>query len=168
MKQNFLLRFLLLLVAQILLCNYFHVTQYIMLSILPAMILCLPTKTGTTAAMFIAFASALAVDFLAEGLIGINAIALVPVALCRRELCRAIFGSELIVRGDAFSISRNGAVKVIFALTVVQSLFLLVYLWADGAAARPLMFNALRFACSLVAGVLLSIPVTRILCPEDR
>lgn len=168
MKQNFFLRFLLLLVAQILLCNYFHVTQYIMLSILPAMILCLPTRMGTVPAMLIAFVSALAVDFLAEGLVGINAIALVPVALCRRELCRAIFGSELIVRGDAFSISRNGAVKVIFALTVVQSLFLLVYLWADGAAVRPLMFNALRFACSLVAGVLLSIPVTRILCPEDR
>ena len=168
MKHNFFIRYFLLLAAQILLCGYFHLTPYIMLSILPAMVLCIPTRIGTTPAMVIAFLSALAVDFLAEGLPGINALALVPVAFCRKTLCGLIFGSELLVREDSFSIAKYGALKVIFAISVVQALFLLVYLWADGGGARPLGFNLLRFVCSLAAGILLSVPVTHVLCPDDR
>lgn len=168
MKQNFFLRYMVLLVVQILLCNFFHLTPYIMLSILPAMVLCIPARLGTIPALFIAFASALAVDVLAEGLPGINVLALVPVAYCRRGIWRLIFGAELLARGEDFSIGKNGAAKVIFSIFLAQSLFLLVYIWADGSGARPFVFNLLRFVFSLAAGILVSFPVAYVLCPDDR
>ena len=40
-KSNFFLVYLLLTVAQILICNYFHLTPYVTLSLLPVMVLCL-------------------------------------------------------------------------------------------------------------------------------
>lgn len=80
MKQNYFLMFLLILGVQLLICNYLHITAYLTLSLLPCAILLLPTKVGTTASMLIAFASGLTVDVLAEGVVGLNALALVPVA----------------------------------------------------------------------------------------
>ena len=169
MKQNnFPIAYVLMVVAQILICNYFHLSQYVVLSILPVIVLCIPTKVGTFAAMCIAFATGLSVDWLAEGVIGLNTLALVPVALIRKDLITLIFGEELFERKEAFTIRKYGIGKVSFSLLTVQALFLLIYIWADGANLRPFSFNLLRFGLSLLAGYLLSLLVVDITAPDDR
>lgn len=168
MKNHFLLYYLLLIVAQMLICNYLHLTVYITPSLLPALVLCLPAKVKTAAALPVAFLTGLAVDLIAEGAPGLNAFALLPVALLRRSICDFIFGEEVVVRGEDFSIRKYGLLKVLFAIFLVQCLFLALYLWADGAMVRPLTFNLIRFAASLAAGMLLSIPVVNLLTPDDR
>ena len=82
-ETRFLVNFLLLLIVQICIANFFRLSQYVMLSILPAMILLIPIRHGTIPALFIAFATAVAVDLLSDGLLGLNVLALVPVAFCR-------------------------------------------------------------------------------------
>ena len=164
-KSYTTLVYLLLVVVQILLCNYFHVTPYITLSILPIMILCLPLKISTVAAMIIAFVTGLSVDFLAEGLIGINALALVPVAYVRKSLIGFVFGEDLISRGEDFSIRKNGLGEVSMAILLVQSLFLIA---ADGAGTRPFWFNAARFGASLAAGYLVALLLVDTLVPDSR
>ncbi|MBQ1750806.1 MAG: hypothetical protein II130_07440 [Bacteroidales bacterium] len=167
-KSYTTLVYLLLVVVQILLCNYFHVTPYITLSILPIMILCLPLKISTVAAMIIAFVTGLSVDFLAEGLIGINALALVPVAYVRKSLIGFVFGEDLISRGEDFSIRKNGLGEVSMAILLVQSLFLIIYIAADGAGTRPFWFNAARFGASLAAGYLVALLLVDTLVPDSR
>ena len=167
-KSYTTLVYLLLVVVQILLCNYFHVTPYITLSILPIMILCLPLKISTVAAMIIAFVTGLSVDFLAEGLIGINALALVPVAYVRKSLIGFVFGEDLISRGEDFSIRKNGLGEVSMAILLVQSLFLIIYIAADGAGTRPFWFNAARFGTSLAAGYLVALLLVDTLVPDSR
>lgn len=168
MKQNYFIMFFLTLCAQLLICNYFHISAYISLSILPVAILCLPTKIGAAGTMLIAFATGLGTDFLAEGLIGLNAAALVPVAACKRFICDSVFGKELILLGEDISMRKHGIGKVTFALLIVQGIFLIVYIWADGGPARPLAFNLIRFAASLVAGVGLSLVVAHMMDPNER
>ena len=168
MKQKFFIRYILLVIIQILLCNYFRFTPYVMLSILPVLVLCIPTRVSTIAGMFIAFATGLAVDFLAEGVVGINTFALVPIALMRRGLVRAVFGEELLLRGENFSMRKFGPIKVIFVLFLVQTIFLILYIWADGGAARPFSFNLWRYLASVAAGTLLSIAVADVLTPDER
>ena len=169
MRQNgFFLTFILLLIAQILLCNYFHFTQFITLTILPVMILCIPTRYSTTFALFVAFFTGLAVDLLSDGVMGLNVCALVPVAFVRNGIIRMIFGEDLFSRGDDFTIKRYGTAKVSFAIICAQALFLVVYIWCDGAGTRPVWFNATRFACSLLAGSLLSLFIVDLLTPDDR
>lgn len=168
MKKHFLVFYLLLAAAQMLICNYLHLTAYVMPSILPVLVLCLPTKIKTAAALPIAFLTGLVVDLVAEGAIGINTAALLPVGLLRRSICNFIFGEELVIRGEDFSISKYGLPKVLFAIFLVQCIFLGGYLWADGAAMRPMEFNLIRFAASLGTGMLLSIPAVNMLAPDDR
>ena len=70
MNQNFGLLYVLMLLCQIALCNYSPLGPYITLSMLPAMVFCIPLRISTPLCMIIAFFSGLSVDWLSEGLIG--------------------------------------------------------------------------------------------------
>ena len=128
-RSNFFLVYLLLVVAQILICNYFHLTSFVMLSILPVLVLCIPIR--------------------------------IP-------LIRLVFGEDLISRNEDFSVRKYGFGKVTLAILIVQSLFLAVYILADGAGTRPPAFNAIRFCASLLAGYLLSLILIDTLAPDTR
>jgi hypothetical protein len=168
MKRGFWIAYVLLLLAQLLLSNYFHVTPYIFLTILPVMVLCIPIRVGTVGAMLIACLSGLAIDFLSEGVIGLNALSLIPVAYARHGLIGLIFGPELFARKEDFSIGRCGFGKVAVAVFLSLLIFLVIYIWADGAGTRPLWFNGLRLAASLGASFLVSLLTLGVLAPDPR
>ena len=122
--QNFGLLFFLLVIGQVILCNFTNLGPYITLSLLPAMILCVPLTVSTPMCMLLAFATGLSVDWLSEGLIGINAAALIPVALMRKPLIRFFLGEDIITRSDSFSIRKNGAGKISTILLLSILIFL--------------------------------------------
>lgn len=167
-KAEFYIVYVLLAIAQMLICNYFHVSPYVMLSILPVMVLCIPIRVGTVGAMGIAFVTGLVVDLLSEGLLGLNVLALVPVAFARNGILRLIFGAELFSHKEDFAIRKSGFGKVALAVFLAQALFLAVYIWADGAGTRPMMFNLIRFGASLAAGFLVSLLLVDVLAPDTR
>ena len=168
MKRGFWIAYIFLLMAQLLLSNYFHVTPYIFLTLLPVMVLCIPIRMGTISAMLIAGLSGLVIDFLSEGVLGLNALALIPVAYARNSIIGLIFGPELFARKEDFSIGRCGFGKVAVALFLSLLIFLVIYIWADGAGTRPLWFNGLRLGASLVASFLLSLLTLGVLAPDPR
>ena len=163
MKQNYIMMFLLIVGVQLLICNYLHISTFLTLSILPCAILLMPTRYSPVVAMLLAFVSGLAVDTLAEGVTGLNALALVPVAGARRWICGFIFGKELTSTGEDVSMMKYGIGKMALAIFILA-----IYIWADGAEARPFMFNALRFSVSLVAGTLISLIIANLLDPNER
>ena len=167
-RNHFFLTYFLMLVLQILICNYLNLSPYLMLTILPVMILMLPIRFGTLFAMILAFVSGLAVDYLSEGVIGLNALALVPVALTRKGIIYLVFGSEFFARKEDISLRKHGALKMSVAIILSLALFLLIYIWADGASMRPFLFNLVRFAVSLVAGWLLSLLLSMTLASNDH
>ena len=160
--------FIILVLAQMLICNYLHLSYYLTLSILPALILFLPVRIGTVGALLIAFVTGFSVDFFAESLIGLNMLALVPVAFVRRTVLSLVYGNEFFAREEDPSPQKNGLGKALLAILIVQALFLAIYIWADGAGVRPLWFNALRFACSLAAGTVLSLFAADLLAGDGR
>lgn len=166
--QNFNILYILLVICQIVLCNYCPLGQYITLSMLPAMVLCLPLKNSNIICMLIAFASALAVDWMSEGVLGLNASALIPVALTRKTFIRIFLGEDLINRKEMFTFRKNGVVKISAAILATYAIYLGIYIILDGAGTRPLWFNCTRFGASLVANWILALLITGILTPEDR
>ena len=160
--------YLLVFIAQLLLSNYFAFSPWIMATVLPAMVLCLPLSIGTVGAMLIAFVTGMGVDLLSEGIIGLNALAVVPVAFARNKIIDIVFGQELILRKKAFSIRRNGLGKVLLATLIAQALFLAIYIWVDSAGMRPAGFNVLRFICSLAGSMLVSLFILDLLAPDPR
>ncbi len=167
-NQNFGLLYVLMLICQIILCNYTHLGPFIMLTMLPAMILCIPTGISTITCMFIAFASGLITDYLAEGLLGLNAAALLPVALARKGLIRIFLGEDIIARNDAFSVRRNGLGKVSLALLSATAVFLAAYIFLDGAGTRPFWFSLAKFGASLACNWVVGLIVIHTLTPDDR
>lgn len=156
-RISFFGMFVILTIAQMLITNYLHLSYYITLSMLPTLILFLPIRIGTIGAMIIAFITGWAVDFFAEGLIGINMLALVPVAFVRRPLLALIFGDEIFARQEDPSAGKSGIGAVLLAIMLAEALFLAIYIWADGAGVRPTWFNLIRFVCSLGVGTGLSL-----------
>lgn len=167
-KNEFWAVYLLLLLAQLLLSNYFNISPYLMVTILPVMVLCIPIRVGPAPAMLIAFATGLVVDLLSEGLLGLNALALVPVAGLRFPLIRLMFGEELFARKEDFCPRRHGLGKAAAATFLALAVFILVYVWADGAGTRPFWFCAARWAASLAASLFLSLACLPNLAPDTR
>jgi len=132
------------------------------------MVLCIPIRVGSVGAMIIAFVSGLIVDLLSEGVLGLNALALVPVAWLRNPVISLVFGGELFARKEDFSATKSGIGKVALALFIAQAIFTLIYVWADGASVRPFWFNATRFGLSLAAGFILSLLAVPALAPDTR
>jgi len=166
--HNFGLLFFLMVIGQVIVCNFTNLGPYVMLSLLPAMILCIPLSISTSLCLVIAFATGLAVDWMAEGLIGINAAALLPVALLRKPFIRLFLGEDLITRKDGFSIKKNGIVKISMMLALSVLLFLGIYIYLDGAGTRTFSFNIIRLGVSFVCNYFIAVLVTNILTEDDR
>lgn len=167
-NQNFTVTYILLAVAQMVICNYFKVSPYVYVTILPAMILALPLKIGTIGSMAVAFVTGLGVDFLAEGIIGLNALALVPVALVRLPLLQMVMGDEDSGKENPFGARSASFGKILLAVTIAYAIFTAVYVIADGAGVRPFWFNAARFGASLICDSLLALLVIHVLTPDAR
>lgn len=168
MRKSFTFTYILMVIAQMILSNYFHFTPLAMLTILPAIVLLLPTKVDTFWAMVIAFATGLAVDLFAEGTLGINALSLVPVAFLRKTLIGTIFGVEPFEQKENLSIKKYGFARISFAIILVTALFLVIYILADSAGTRPLWFLGTKFGISLLASYLVSILLVNLLSYDDR
>lgn len=167
-KGDFWITYAFLLVAQLLLSNYLYVTPYVTLSILPVMVMTISIGIGPVLTMLIACVTGLAVDWLSDGVLGLNALSLVPVAFARNGIIRLIFGNELFARSEDFSVTKNGFGKVALAIFLAQLIFLVIYIWADGAGTRPLWFNATRLGASLAAGFVVSLMCLGALARDTR
>ena len=165
--NNFTIKYLLLVIAQILLWNYFNFSQFLTIAILPAMILCLPVHKSSVYGMLTAFVTGVAVDFFAGGLVGLTSLALVPAALLRLPVIQLVFGSELRARGENISFERQGFPKMALATFIVTAVFLFFFILTESAGTRPLWIDAVKFAASLAASTLVSTYITWILCSED-
>lgn len=167
-SQNSILMYIMLVIAQILICNFINTGPYVFLTILPALILCIPLSVPTVPLMLAAAVSGLAVDWLAEGVIGLNMAAAIPVAFIKRGIVRLMFGEEILERGEHFSVRKNGFMKVSAAILICTALFLAVYIFTDSAGTRPFLFNLIRFACSLGCGYLMAFPVISLFNSEEK
>lgn len=160
--------YLLFMAVQLVMTNYLHLSQFVTLSILPALIMCLPLSFAPWVAMLFAFATGLTVDFFAEGVIGLNTVALLPVAALRLPVISLMIGSDAIERGMDFNFKKNGPAKVTMVTFIPLFVFLFIYIAADGAGMRPFWFNCARFAASLAVDLFLCLMVVKTLNPDDR
>lgn len=149
-NSGLIIIYLIFIVAQIILNNVFNLSQYIILSFLPAMIVCLPSQSNTGINLLIAFAIGFIVDFFSTGMVGMTAVALLPVAFVRNTLLTFIFGEEYFSRRDDIMSDIQGIRRTIICVEISLLLYLLIYIIVDSAGTRPFGFNLLRFLISFI------------------
>lgn len=160
--------YFLLLIVQLIICNYLYLSQYIFISLLPVMILCLPLNINTFWAMIIAFGTGLCVDFLGDGLIGLNALAVVPVALFRKPLIGIIFGWDTIERQTSFNIRDNGLGKVSAAIGIMLVIFFCFYVITDNAGREDSLFIMWKILASLPVSLALNLLCFNSFRPREK
>lgn len=160
--------YLLFMAVQLVMTNYLHLSQFVTLTILPALIMCLPLSFSTWLALIFAFVTGISIDFFAEGVIGLNTVALLPVAAFRIPIISLVVGSDAIERGMDFNFKKNGPAKVTMLMLIPLVGFLIIYIACDGAGMRPLWFNCARFAASLAVDLFLCLMAVKALNPDDR
>lgn len=158
-NQNFTIAYILMVIVQIIIFNYLNLSTYISLSILPAALMLLPLNLSTIVTMLIAFVTGLSVDFLADGLPGLNAAALVPVALTQKTIVRWIVDKDFSVREGTINISHDGFFKVSASVMVAIVIYFAVYVIVDSGGTRPASFNLIKLAMSSLCSYLLSVPI---------
>ena len=166
-NRNIGLTYILMVIVQMFICNYFHFSMYVTLSMLPAMVLCIPLSVNTSLAMVIAFATGLATDVFSDAVLGLNAMSLVPVALARKYIIRTFIGEETVEREESFSFRKNGLGKVSASIALCELIFFAIYSIMDGAGTRPVWFNISRLCASMAASYILSLIAIHMLSSED-
>ena len=158
--KRFILLYVILTVIQIVFNNFFGLSRYVLISVLPVLVLMLPARYGRIAAMLVAFATGFIVDFFSTGMLGITSLALVPVALVGRPITGAAVAREDI------TFKRLGIVGMSYSVALVCAIFFFIYIWADVAGTVGFWPCALRFLLSVLASTLVGVLMARQIRPE--
>lgn len=162
------IKYILLLIAQILLGNFFNFSQFIMISVLPVMVLMLPIRRSTVFCLVIAFIMGTAVDFFADGHLGLTAAALLPVAALRRPVIMFVFGNELFSREEDISPQRQGWEKILLATAICTAIFLAFFIIIDSAGTRAAWIDLIKFILSTILSTAVSMSVGNLIGSESE
>ena len=168
MDRRFSVVYCIMLLIQLILAKYCQMWHLVYICIRPAMILCQPTSRPTPLVLFIAFLSGLAVDLLADGVIGLNAAALLPVALLQKPLISLLIDEDVVQRHYHFSFFRHGYIRIGGTLLLVIFLFMLTYALLDNAGERNFGFVMLKTFLSSVVSLIFCIAATAVLSPKQQ
>ena len=165
-KNHFIIVFIILVVIQILVCNYVNLSRFVVLSVLPVLILMLPLRWNNIAMMVAGFVLGFLVDFFSTGMLGLTSVALVPAALVRNTLVMMLFGDELGTREGELGVSRFGTPKFVLATVILCAVYFAVYVLVDSAGTCTFWEGGLRFLLSVLVSTLACVIAARILRPE--
>lgn len=150
---HFMIAAVLTVLAQIVICNYMFLGPMATVTVLPVLVLFMPLKRPAWSVMTEAFCIGIVIDLFSDGVLGLNAAALVPVALLQKPFIRLFVGEDTVVRRDPVSINKTGWMRAIAMSTLATLLFLVVYVFLDSAGTRSFGFNCARTGISLAASL---------------
>ena len=165
---RFILLTTLLVAVQLVLTGLCNISATVTLSLLSAIVFCMPTSWSAPVSALAAFAIGIAVDLLAEGPIGLNAAALVPVAAVRKSIIGAFIDKEIVERNYMFSYYRYGYFKIGGSLLLTSIIFFSIFILLDNAGTRDALFCIGRILISSLCSLPFCMATAGILAPRVR
>lgn len=164
-QSSYFIVYFLLCIVQALFDNFFLFSQYVVLSILPALIMSLPPRHGTPFAIIMAFLTGALVDFIGTGSLGLTSISLMPVALMRMPILRLVSEDDYAFYRNDPPATHQSTSEALLCGVFAYIIYFAVFIPVESAGTRPFWFDALRFliscASSLLLGFLLSLYFSR-------
>jgi len=164
----FIVRFVILLLVQVILAKFVQIGPFLYLTILPSMILCINSTRKPWTVMLVAFASGIIIDGLADGVMGLNAAAAVLSGATQRPFLRYFLGEEIVERGYSLSFRRYGYEKIIIMILASTLLFMMLYVIVDCAGTRGFFFCLGKIFISTISSTLVQLCVVSVLCPYQK
>lgn len=158
MRMNITTVFMIIffIIVQLLVDNYLSLGARVSITILPIMILCFSYKYDTIPMMLIAFGLGLSVDILGNGIIGLNAAALVAVAFTRKTFLKHLVNQKNIEKLSAPSTREMGLVPYIIYLLFSYIIFFAIYIPLESLSIYPIFPNLIKFTLCIVINVIIA------------
>lgn len=150
-------------VVQILLNNYLNISQYVLVSLLPLVVMSLPLKRSTNFALFVAFFAGMAVDLLSSSQLGCTSICLLVCAFLKNTVFKLVYGDEIFSYRDGCPLTYQSSRETGIAISILCAIYFLLYALIDSAGTLPLNVNLLRWVISSAISALLCFICTSVL-----
>ena len=149
----------LLIFCQILLSEYVNIWPLLYIAIFPQFIILLPPTTNRTVQMLAAFALGLCIDIFADGVLGLNAAALVAMAYIRSSVLKLTLPRALLENSDNQPLlQRNVEIQKLGMLTaILHAVFFCVYVAIDSAGTFPFWYITFKVLLCTVVNTIISL-----------
>lgn len=155
----------LLIICQILLSEYVNIWPLLYIAIFPQFIILLPPAINRTVHLLIAFALGMAIDIFADGVLGLNAAALVAMAYLRPSFIKITLSKANLDTTDNLPLlPRTVEIQKLAVLNgFMLAIFFLVYILLDSAGMFPFWYTILKIAVCVIVNCIISLICSKVL-----
>ena len=136
--------FIVILILQLLCCEFITVWPVLYIAVIPLMIVILPSTISTYIVMLLGFAIGLLTDALSDGVLGLNAASCTLAGAFKNMITQPMRRYD--IQSDEFNMNsgefRSG--KLVLLLVLVYLLFFTAYVLIDGAGVAGWIYIVLR------------------------
>ena len=155
----------LLIICQILLSEYVNIWPLLYIAIFPQFIILLPPAINKIVHLLIAFVLGMAIDIFADGVLGLNAAALVAMAYVRPSFLKITLSkANLDTTDNQPLLPRTVEIQKLAMLNgCMLAIFFLVYILLDSAGSFPLWYTILKIAVCTTVNCIISLICSKVL-----
>ncbi|NLB67579.1 MAG: hypothetical protein GX798_03900 [Bacteroidales bacterium] len=144
-----------MMIIQIIICDYIYTGPYIHLTLLPLIILSIPSETSYPKLALIAFAVGLIIDLVSDGILGLNSAAAVMTATFVKPISYTTINRDRSDKLERLTLNDVGFFRYFRYSSYLTLVFLVTYILFDCAGFRPVSFILVRIALSYVANIII-------------
>ena len=144
-----------MIIIQIIICDYIYTGPYIHLTLLPLIILSLPAEYRYPKLVIISFAVGFVIDLVSDGVLGLNSAAAVMTATFVRPVSYLTINRERSDKLERVILSDVGFFRYFRYSSYLTLIFLVTYILFDCAGFRQASFILMRIALSYVANIIM-------------
>lgn len=153
---------IIILLLQLLACEFLSVWPPLYIALLPLLIILLPEEVNPYGLMLLAFGAGLLVDALSDGILGLNATACTSVAFFKKILLSWVIRYESQIPGNNIGSRTIGGAKFFALLTMAYAVFFIPYVLLDGFGTGDVLFLLMRIALNIIVNTLAAYALERI------
>lgn len=159
--MNNLLKFILItalcLLVQLAIGEFVNFHPLIYIVILPWLIIIIPPQVKQIPLMLISLCIGLLIDILSDGIIGLNAAALIGVGYLKAPVLSFVVNKKNVQSNQIISSETYGIKSFALICLILYSIFFIIYIGLDGLGYVPVLYSIMRFLLFVITNTIIAI-----------
>ena len=146
-----------LVLIQILISGYINIWPMLYIAVFPFVIIILPQQINKFLLLPVAFLLGIAVDFISDGIPGLNAAALTALAFFKDPILKLLLSRTALENLSGVTEYTLGSSKFLLYTILMYSIFFLFYMGLDSFGYYSFGYTALRLIINVIANSFIAI-----------
>lgn len=144
-----------LMLMQMLISGYVNIWPMLYIAVFPMLLIALPYNINRYIALLVAFGTGLLIDFVSDGVLGLNAAAATALMYFRGPFFHLIINKNTLENMTLLTERSIGTSKFILLSAFSYAVFFIFYIALDSGESTSFLYILLRFAINLTVNVAL-------------